>query len=212
MTLIPTQRKNRLGTLGEQMATEIGLLREALADRAEAMADLDRLDAAAARFRSAVSNSPDEEQESDVRAWRHDLRNRLNHLTGPAQFLAMAFRGDARPPSLDRFLILCEECLASTVEDEPEVSGHLAEHPISKPVLPGKLLVADDDAENRSLLGRLLEGEGHSVEFAENGRTALEAIRNGDFDAVLLDIRMPEMDGFAVLEALRESGQLRHTP
>ncbi|MCB1077159.1 MAG: hypothetical protein KDM64_04940, partial [Verrucomicrobiae bacterium] len=72
MTLIPTQRKNRLGTLGEQMATEIGLLREALADRAEAMADLDRLDAAAARFRSAVSNSPDEEQESDVRAWRHD--------------------------------------------------------------------------------------------------------------------------------------------
>ncbi len=54
---------------------------------------------------------------------------------------------------------------------------------------------------------------GHSVVFAGNGREALDTLRGADdFDAVLLDIRMPEMDGFAVLEKLRESGHLRHTP
>ncbi|MCB1237807.1 MAG: response regulator, partial [Verrucomicrobiae bacterium] len=76
-----------------------------------------------------------------------------------------------------------------------------------------RILVADDDAENRALLARLLEAQGHDVVFAVNGREALEAIRADDrLDAVLLDIRMPEMDGFAVLENLRESGHLRHTP
>jgi len=76
----------------------------------------------------------------------------------------------------------------------------------------GRLLVADDDPENRELLARLLVPCGFDVDFAENGRVALARLAEGLYDAVLLDIEMPVMDGFAVLATMRESGELRHTP
>ena len=66
----------------------------------------------------------------------------------------------------------------------------------------GDLLVVDDNRVNRLLLGRALEQLGHTVTFAENGREALEVLRQRRVDLVLLDIEMPEMDGYQVLEAL----------
>ena len=76
----------------------------------------------------------------------------------------------------------------------------------------GNLLVVDDNRVNRLLLGRLLEQLGHTVTFAENGREALEALRQRRVDLVLLDIEMPEMDGYQVLEALGADPDLRHIP
>jgi adenylate cyclase len=76
----------------------------------------------------------------------------------------------------------------------------------------GTLLVVDDNRVNRLLLGRLLEQLGHTVSFAENGREALEALRQRHVDLVLLDIEMPEMDGYQVLEALAADPNLRHLP
>ena len=67
----------------------------------------------------------------------------------------------------------------------------------------GDLLVVDDNRVNRLLLGRALEQLGHTVTFAENGREALEVLRQRRVDLVLLDIEMPEMDGYQVLEALQ---------
>jgi len=64
--------------------------------------------------------------------------------------------------------------------------------------ISGRLLVVDDNKVNRLLLGRGLEQQGHSVAFAENGRKALEALREGNYDLMLLDIQMPEMDGYVV--------------
>ena len=66
----------------------------------------------------------------------------------------------------------------------------------------GDLLVVDDNRVNRLLLGRALEQLGHRVAFAEHGRAALEALAQRPVDLVLLDIEMPEMDGYQVLEAL----------
>ena len=63
-----------------------------------------------------------------------------------------------------------------------------------------RLLVADDNKVNRLLLTRSLELQGHRVACAENGRVALEMLRSEVFDLLLLDIAMPEMDGFQVLE------------
>jgi adenylate cyclase len=77
---------------------------------------------------------------------------------------------------------------------------------------PGKLLVVDDNRVNRLLLTRGLEQHGHSVETAQNGRQALEMMRAGEFDLVLLDIEMPELNGFEVLEALLRDPALRDTP
>ncbi|HET7790808.1 MAG TPA: protein kinase [Gemmatimonadales bacterium] len=75
-----------------------------------------------------------------------------------------------------------------------------------------RILVVDDGAENREVLKRRLERSGHAVETAENGRRALEILRSSGFDLVLLDVLMPELDGFAVLEAIKSDPALRDIP
>lgn len=78
--------------------------------------------------------------------------------------------------------------------------------------IQGRILVVDDYALNRKQLKRSLEGQGHTVALAENGRQALEMLGAGDFDLVLLDILMPEMDGFEVLAHLKRDPGLRNLP
>src|SRR5258705_3778459 len=75
-----------------------------------------------------------------------------------------------------------------------------------------RLLVVDDNKVNRLLLMRNLELQGHRVASAENGRVALEMLRREPFDLLLLDMEMPEMDGFQVLEQLVNDLQLRDLP
>jgi class 3 adenylate cyclase len=77
---------------------------------------------------------------------------------------------------------------------------------------PGHLLVVDDNKVNRILLSRGLEGDGHKVQTAENGRQALEKLRVESFDLVLLDIEMPEMDGYQLLEVCLQDPELREIP
>jgi adenylate cyclase len=75
-----------------------------------------------------------------------------------------------------------------------------------------RLLVVDDNKVNRLLLTRGLELQGHTVASAENGRMALEMLRRETFDLLLLDMEMPEMDGFQVLEQMVNDLQLRDLP
>lgn len=75
-----------------------------------------------------------------------------------------------------------------------------------------KLLVADDNKVNRLLLSRSLEQQGHRVALAVDGRQALEMLRGESFDALLLDIEMPVMDGFEVLAAMKADRALRDLP
>jgi class 3 adenylate cyclase len=75
-----------------------------------------------------------------------------------------------------------------------------------------RLLVVDDNKVNRLLLSRNVELLGHRAAAAENGRVALEMLRREAFDLVLLDIAMPEMDGFQVLEQLIADPALRDLP
>ena len=77
---------------------------------------------------------------------------------------------------------------------------------------PGRLLVVDDNKVNRILLARGLEAQGHKVETAENGKQALEKLRSNSFDLVLLDIEMPEMNGYQVLETCLQDSELRDIP
>ncbi len=75
-----------------------------------------------------------------------------------------------------------------------------------------RLLVADDNKVNRLLLMRSLELQGHRVSSASNGRQALEMLRGEPFDLLLLDVEMPELNGFQVLEQLRLDADVRDVP
>jgi class 3 adenylate cyclase len=77
---------------------------------------------------------------------------------------------------------------------------------------PGRLLVVDDNKVNRLLLGRGLEQQGHRVAFAENGLQALDMLHQAEYDLMLLDIQMPEMDGYQVLDKLKSDLDLRDLP
>jgi two-component system sensor histidine kinase ChiS len=76
----------------------------------------------------------------------------------------------------------------------------------------GVLLVVDDVEANRDVLSRRLARQGYTVSIAVNGRQALEMLRATTFDLVLLDIIMPEMDGYEVLQRLKADEALRHIP
>ncbi len=77
---------------------------------------------------------------------------------------------------------------------------------------PGHILIVDDNKMNRLLLARGLEKDGHKLAFAENGRQALELLRAQSFDLVLLDVLMPEMNGYQVLEQLMADPHLKNVP
>jgi PAS domain S-box-containing protein len=74
------------------------------------------------------------------------------------------------------------------------------------------ILVADDDRINRVLLTRELERQGHRVVAVEDGRRALEALGREPFDVVLLDVLMPNLDGYETLAQIEANEELRHIP
>jgi serine phosphatase RsbU (regulator of sigma subunit) len=76
----------------------------------------------------------------------------------------------------------------------------------------GFVLVVDDNEANRDVLSRRLKRQGHTVAVAENGLQALEMMHTQSFDLILLDIMMPEMNGYQVLEELKANKALRHIP
>jgi adenylate cyclase len=79
-------------------------------------------------------------------------------------------------------------------------------------ITQANVLVVDDDSVNRLLLSRSVEREGHRCATAADGRQALEILRREAFDVVLLDVVMPEIDGFEVLAQMQADGELRHIP
>ena len=75
---------------------------------------------------------------------------------------------------------------------------------IRKSAYPSRVLVAEDSAINQEVIRRLLEKWGHTAVIADNGLKALSAFENERFDLVLMDLQMPEMNGFEVTAAIRK--------
>jgi CheY-like chemotaxis protein len=67
------------------------------------------------------------------------------------------------------------------------------------------VLVAEDTAVNQTLIARLLEKHGHTVSVANDGKMAIAALARESFDLVLMDVQMPEMDGYEAAMAIREA-------
>ena len=74
-----------------------------------------------------------------------------------------------------------------------------------------KILIVDDNATNRDLLSRQVTTQGYQAAVAANGRQAVEMIKTGIYDLILLDIIMPDIDGYQVLKWIR-AGDWRHIP
>jgi adenylate cyclase len=76
----------------------------------------------------------------------------------------------------------------------------------------GTLLVVDDDGVSRAVLTNMLEKQGHTVAAAKSGAEALGLVRERAFDLLILDLLMPGMDGFEVVEKLKADPALRDIP
>jgi adenylate cyclase len=79
-------------------------------------------------------------------------------------------------------------------------------------VAPARILIVDDEPFNRDVLAQELELLEHEAVMAIHGRDALERLAGETVDLILLDIMMPEIDGFAVLRRLKDDARLRHVP
>lgn len=82
----------------------------------------------------------------------------------------------------------------------------------TQPMISARLLAVDDDSLNRDMLVRRLQKLGYDVTEAINGRDALSKLKEGSFDLVLLDILMPDLDGFQTLEYMKADPRLKHLP
>src|SRR5215469_13140863 len=116
-----------------------------------------------------------------------------------------------------RFSVKVALLLASMERKQPGRSRDDMTHPPGEattthqpPSTPtSSLLVVDDNSMNRIMLSRYISKLGYQAALAENGRQALDKLQTEPFDLVLLDVEMPEMDGYQVLEQLKVSPRLR---
>ena len=159
---------------------------------------------------------------------RHDVGNVLNQVLGYCEML-LEDSGDKIPSAVIvelKWLHASGKQMAVLIErlgkkksrgeqsdsaDEPSVVMSGQDVKLA-PSETGKILVVEDNAANRELLARRLTSEGHTVVTAEDGREGLREVAAQDFDLVLLDIVMPQVDGLQVLERLKADERLRDIP
>jgi adenylate cyclase len=154
---------------------------------------------------------------------RHDMRNLLQNILLRCEMV----REDETLPqdvltevgNIHCHARICVEAL--NVNRDILAMAHLLEFPASEvssvaepsPLTEGGIiLIADDSANSREMLARFLTRLGHTVVRAASGEEAIAHVKREDVDLILLDLVMPDLNGFQVLAALRELGVLRFTP
>jgi two-component system sensor histidine kinase/response regulator len=158
----------------------------------------------------------------------HDLRSPLNQIIGYSEMLTEETDSVSRNAfgvDLGKIRAAGHEMLALIEENFTSVRVQPGTVPRERRVYtlpesialddtadPGFLLVVDDDASNREVLSRRLKRQGHDVHTVSNGLDALQQMRELPFDLVLLDIMMPDMDGYEVLRQIKSDDRLRHIP
>jgi two-component system sensor histidine kinase/response regulator len=113
-----------------------------------------------------------------------------------------------KPVQQDELLETIYRVMGRANSDSPPAAGPAGGREPATATVPAaaplRILVAEDNEINAQLLERLLARRGHRVRLAKDGREALALTEEGDFDLMLLDVHMPELDGFQVIQAIRE--------
>jgi CheY-like chemotaxis protein len=173
---------------------------------------------------------------------RHDLRTPINSIIGYSEMLqeeAEALNQTDIIPDLrkirsaaERFLFLIDDVVDFSRIEAGEMAPHLqasdtaaimqgamtAASSLEEDTLEevrtdrSRLLIVDDNEINRDVLARRLGRQGYTTAAAENGRKALEMVQTQKFDLLLLDIMMPELNGYEVLRHLKADSHLRDIP
>ncbi|GAT33145.1 serine phosphatase RsbU, regulator of sigma subunit [Terrimicrobium sacchariphilum] len=158
---------------------------------------------------------------------RHDLRTPINHIIGYGELLRedLVDQGITELSDLQRIedaaRRLLEMITESLSDDAPSprppalITAQDESIPVDSvtpPAITGHLLIVDDNAENSHLLARTLERQGHRTSEVQNGLEALALLAEKPFDVVLLDVLMPELDGYETLGRIKADPNLRHIP
>jgi CheY-like chemotaxis protein len=142
----------------------------------------------------------------------HALRTPLNGVLG----LAQALESTATNP--DQLALLAElrrsaaeldQLVTDLLDYGPADLAPDVEPPVRESAQPLRVLAADDNATNRKVLSLILEAAGCDIVTVEDGRQAVDAWRHGAFDVLLMDLRMPVLDGAEAIRAIRDEERRR---
>ena len=148
----------------------------------------------------------------------HELRTPLNIVLGTAELLASTpLTADQRrhvellTRAGAQLLALANELLGVPREPSPQVAREptAGSVPNQSPLTGLRLLVVDDSEESRDLVAAYLAGTGAVLAFAGTAAAALDALNRGTFDLVLMDLHLPDADGFDTTRALRRAERER---
>jgi CheY-like chemotaxis protein len=191
--------------------------------------DLGRIQEAARKVRALVREILQPGRQLDNAEWqktqRHHIRNGLDAIRGCAELILE----DAREQFLDSFvtdlqrirdhadtlLVRLGELFSASASAIPAATAALPPRLAARPVQPaekGRLLVVDDNHILRDVLCRRLQRDGHTVVTAASGREALQLVHEQPFDLILLDMMMPDLNGYETLAELKADARWCHIP
>ncbi|MEO0651879.1 MAG: ATP-binding protein [Planctomycetota bacterium] len=104
------------------------------------------------------------------------------------------------------------QAIERALEADPRDSSEQPAKRAARPAMTGTILVVEDNPVNQQVVRRMLERAGLDVVLACNGAEGLDAVRLGDFDAVLMDCQMPVLDGYQATRGIRELGERGRVP